>query len=133
MNLSGEAVVSGMGYFKIKREDILVIYDDISLSLGKIRIRENGSDGGHNGLKSIQHALGSQDYKRIRIGIDEPKHYGSLINHVLSDFNDDELNLLVKEVFPITEEALKLIIKNNIKEAMNRYNGYLIGKSEKQS
>lgn len=124
MNLSGKAVVSAMAFFKVKINDLVIIYDDIALPFGKIRIRENGSAGGHNGLKSIENSLSSQEYKRIRIGIGAPDHPGKLISHVLGNFSKDEIVLLNTKVFPLIDDSIKLILNNNIKEAMNKYNGY---------
>lgn len=133
MNLSGIAVISAMAFFKILPKNVVVIYDDVALPIGKIRIRERGSDGGHNGLKNIQQMLGTQEYKRMRIGIGAPEYTGQMISHVLGDFTSDDMTLLNNDIFTICEKALNLIIKNNIKQAMNRYNGYSLQKSESQS
>ena len=123
MNLSGLAITSAMAYFKTLKYNLLIIYDDVALPLGKIRIRERGSDGGHNGLKNIRSQLGTEEYKRIRIGIGAPEYSGQMISHVLGDFDQNDLESLKAEIFPMVEEAVKLTIKDQIKEAMNRYNG----------
>lgn len=123
MNLSGNAVNEAMKYFNIPIENIVVIYDDIALPFGKIRIRERGSDGGHNGLKNIQQHLGTEEYKRIRIGIGNPDLSIDYINHVLGNFTLDNLSFLKKDVFITVEDSIKLIVGNKIKEAMNKYNG----------
>ncbi|OHD05463.1 MAG: aminoacyl-tRNA hydrolase [Spirochaetes bacterium GWB1_27_13] len=126
MNLSGSAVVNALNFFKIPKENLIVIYDDMALPFGKIRVRENGSAGGHNGLKSIQGALGTDEYKRIRVGISAPHHEGDVINHVLGDFGRDDLEVLNAQIFVAVDNALKLIVRDNIKDAMNKYNGTTI-------
>ncbi|MCK4797692.1 MAG: aminoacyl-tRNA hydrolase [Spirochaetes bacterium] len=133
MNLSGNALISAMNFFKIEINDILIILDDIALPFGKIRIRENGSHGGHNGLKNIQLLLGNQIYKRIRIGIGSPEYAGQMINYVLGDFNIENINTLKESVFPNVEDSIKLITNNQIKEAMNKYNAINISENKDQS
>ena len=128
MNLSGNAVINSMKYFNISFENIVVIFDDIALPFGKIRIRERGSDGGHNGLKNIREHLGTEEYKRIRIGIGNPDYSVSYINHVLGNFTLDNLTFFKKNIFISVEESIKLITKNKIKEAMNKYNGLDLSK-----
>ncbi len=122
MNLSGIAVSYVLSYFKINTENCIVIVDDIALPFGKIRIRQNGSSGGHNGLKSIENQIGSQDYPRIRIGVGEPKNE-DLADYVLSDFNKKELEIFDLKIFPAISEAIKLIESSNIEIAMSRFNG----------
>jgi len=141
MNLSGEAIISSTNFFKVDKQNIVIIYDDVDLPFSKIRIRESGSSGGHNGLKSIEHHLGSKDYMRIRIGIgnrednltkDSSTENNStkddsvifdLKHYVLSDFSDEELEILNRDIFSKVDESLNFIINNNIKGAMNRFNG----------
>ncbi len=123
MNLSGEAVVKAMGFFKVERRSLLVVYDDIALPFGTIRVRERGSPGGHNGLKNIQLHLGGEEYQRVRIGVDPPEFGGDLINHVLGDFTSDDLKLLNETVFDRIDEVAALVTAGSIKEAMNKYNG----------
>ena len=120
MNLSGECVREVIDFYKLTNEDILVIYDDISLDVGKLRIREKGSAGGHNGIKSIISHLGTDQFSRIKIGVGQPK--GDLVKHVLGKFPKEEREVLDK-VFDIAVEATETIIKDNTKEAMNKYNG----------
>ena len=87
MNLSGEAVRAVMDYYKISTKDVLIVYDDLSLELGKIRFRANGSDGGHNGIKSIIYQLNSEDFPRIKIGVGAPPHKDfDLADYVLGRF-----------------------------------------------
>lgn len=123
MNLSGNAIIYSLNYFKIDRDKIVVIYDDMDIDFGKIRIRESGSSGGHNGLKSIEQSLGTTQYNRIKIGISAPINSYGVIDYVLGDFSDSDFKILESNVFPTVEMSLQLIVKDNIKEAMNRYNG----------
>jgi PTH1 family peptidyl-tRNA hydrolase len=107
MNLSGEAVNKIMNFYKESKENLIVIYDDIDLPLGKIRVREKGSAGTHNGMKSIIQCLGNEDFNRIRIGIESrgelaPKQQ-DLADFVLGNFT--------KEEYPLISEALKLSIE----------------------
>ena len=90
MNLSGESISEVVDFYKIDNEDVLVIYDDISLEVGTLRIREKGSAGGHNGIKSIIAHLGSDVFPRIKIGVGQPK--GDLVNHVLGNFSKEEID-----------------------------------------
>ena len=88
MNLSGESIREVINFYKIDNNKIIVIYDDISLEIGKLRIREKGSAGGHNGIKSIIANMGTDVFPRIKIGVGQPK--GDLVSHVLGRFNKDE-------------------------------------------
>lgn len=119
MNNSGLAVVQLVSYFKPSLEHLVVIYDDIDLPCGAIRIRENGSAGTHNGMRSIVEQLGSEDFVRIRIGIGKPKR--DLIGYVLSA-PDAEDTALLNKAFADVSEAIKLIISGNIEEAQAKYN-----------
>ena len=128
MNLSGEAVSALMRRYKLSSKDILVIYDDLDLPLGKIRIREKGSSGGHNGLKSIISHLGTQDFPRIRVGIGPAEGSDGTaapevdaVEHVLSDFTDAEKNVM-REVYPSVAAAIECILSEGIAAAMNKYN-----------
>lgn len=99
MNLSGESVVSLMNFYKIPREDILVLSDDIDMDFGKIRLREKGSSGGQNGLKSIAQHLGTEEFARLKIGIGRDDRY-AVADWVLSKFTDEEKKSLQEEIFP---------------------------------
>jgi peptidyl-tRNA hydrolase, PTH1 family len=128
MNLSGEAVSALARRYKISSQDILVIYDDLDLPLGKIRIREKGSSGGHNGLKSIIAHLATQDFPRIRVGIVPPESSDTTstpkvdaIEHVLSDFTDAEKTVM-REVYVKVAAAIECILAEGIAAAMNKYN-----------
>ena len=93
MNLSGESVSTLMQFFKIEIEDLLVIYDDLDMPVGKLRLRKTGSAGGHNGIKNIIAHLNSQDFKRIRVGIDRHK-YMKVVDYVLSRFTKEETDAI---------------------------------------
>lgn len=123
MNNSGKAIVAAMAFFKVKPSNIVVIMDDVALPIGKIRIREKGSDGGHNGLKSVEDHIGTINYKRIRIGIGAPEMPGQMVSHVLGDLELEEQAIVNNKIYPNIEDCLTLIINNKIKEAMNKYNG----------
>ena len=120
MNLSGEAVRAIMDYYKIDLKDILIIYDDISLDLGRIRYRANGSDGGHNGIKSIIKHTGSKDFARLKIGIGPQPNIPSE-NYVLQNFPKEQLDEL-KEVLDRAIESVKFYLDNGIEKTQNKYN-----------
>lgn len=121
MNLSGGSIREVINFYKIANEEIIVIYDDISLEVGRIRIREKGSHGGHNGIKSIIANLASDTFPRIKIGVGAPK--GNLVSHVLGKFSDEEVNVLKKTICAVSD-AVEIIIANDSKEAMNKFNGF---------
>lgn len=122
MNNSGECLREVCDYYKIDIEtELLVIYDDITLDVGGIRIRKHGSAGGHNGIKSIIAHLGTQEFRRIRVGIGEKPPRMDLADWVLGHFpkeSTDDLSDAYKDVL----DAVKLIIEDKIDEAMNMYN-----------
>ncbi len=122
MNNSGESVAEAASFYKIPPENILVCFDDISLDVGKIRIRRKGSDGGHNGLKSIIYHLQSDNFPRIKIGVGaKPYPEMDLADWVLSKFTDSDKDKL-KEVFSNGDAAYKMIIDGNIDSAMGKFN-----------
>ena len=122
MNNSGEAVREASQFYKIGPEHIIVIFDDISLDVGKMRIRRKGSDGGHNGIKSIIYLTGSDQYPRIKIGVGKKPHPDyDLAAWVLGHFSDEDM----KNLSPVLDnsfEAVKEIVKGNIDRAMNLFN-----------
>lgn len=120
MNLSGEAVRAVMDYYKIDVKDILIVYDDISLELGKIRFRANGSDGGHNGIKSVIQHVGTNNVARLKIGIGPQPSIPSEV-FVLQNFSGDELDK-IKEILPIAKEGIVCYFTKGIQEAQNKYN-----------
>ena len=119
MNLSGESVREIVNYFKINLEDIIVIFDDMALAPGRIRLRLNGSSGGHKGMQNIIDNLQSDEIKRIRIGIGEPTY--DTIDYVLSKPTKDEKPLIDEAINEVVE-ALKTILKNNFDIAMSKFN-----------
>ena len=121
MNLSGESIREVINFYKISNEEVIVIYDDISLEVGRLRIREKGSHGGHNGIKSIIANLGTDVFPRVKIGVGAPK--GNLVSHVLGKFSKDEIEVL-RETIKASSDAVSIIMKADIKEAMNKLNGF---------
>ena len=122
MNNSGQAVVEAMNFYKIKPENVIVIFDDVSLDVGKMRIRQKGSDGGQKGMRSIIYLSGSDAFPRIKIGIGaKPNPNWDLADWVLSKFSSDERKQLDK-MFENANSAVELIIGGKIDRAMNMYN-----------
>lgn len=126
MNLSGESVREAMSFYKLTEEDIVIIYDDISLEVGKIRIREKGSAGGHNGIKSIISNINTDVFPRIKIGVGQP--IGDLVSYVLGRFSKEEAEDL-KEVIEVSSKAVEIIMKSGTKDAMNKLNGFKLSKN----
>ena len=128
MNLSGESIRPIMDFYKLDLSDILVIYDDISLEPGVLRLRTKGSAGGHNGMKSIIKHLGGDTFPRIRVGIGGEKHPGQdLADYVLGHFKDDEKELL-SDALDKAEKAAELFAQDEFSEAMNKYS---VGKKKR--
>ncbi len=122
MNNSGQAVVEAMNFYKIPPENVIVILDDISLDVGKMRIRSKGSDGGQKGMRSIIYLSGSDKFPRIKIGIGaKPNPQWDLADWVLSKFTKDEAKLLEK-MFENASDAVELITSEKIDRAMNLFN-----------
>jgi PTH1 family peptidyl-tRNA hydrolase len=122
MNLSGEAIRSVIDYYKVdEKEELIVIYDDISLDVGQLRIRKKGSAGGHNGIKNIIAHLGHDTFMRIKIGVGEkPKGY-DLADYVLGHFTGDELKTM-NESLKAVDGAVNLMLEGEVDKAMNDYN-----------
>ncbi len=121
MNLSGESTRELLDFYKVSPEEIIVIYDDISLEVGQLRIRKKGSAGGHNGIKSIISHLGTDEFPRIKIGVgNKPKDW-DLADYVLSRFTTDE-QPAIREALKDSSDACKMIINSGIEAAMNQYN-----------
>ena len=122
MNLSGEAVIEFVNFFKIPEENLLVIYDDFDTEPGKIRIRKFGTAGSHNGMISIIENLKTEKFPRIRIGIGKPKDKNiDMISHVIGFVSDEDKKVL-KEGVKRGAEAVSEMMKNGIDSAMNKYN-----------
>lgn len=122
MNLSGECVRPLMDYFDIDVEDIIVIYDDLDLETGKLRLRGKGSAGGHNGIKSLIQHLGTQEFNRIRVGVNRPPAGMKVADYVLSKFSKDD-QPIVKEAIDKSCDAVETALKKPFLEVMNQYNG----------
>lgn len=122
MNNSGEAVGEAAKFYKIPLEKIIVVFDDISLPIGKLRVRRKGSAGGHNGIKSIISHLGSENFPRVKIGVGAKPHPNyDLGDWVLTSFKKEDFPAL-KEAMVNAGEAIKLIVNGNTDKAMNLYN-----------
>ena len=122
MNLSGESIRSLVDYYKIDGEhELLVIYDDINLGVGQLRIREKGSAGGHNGIKNIIAHLGTQVFPRIRVGVGEKPSRYDLADYVLGHFSRAEKELM-DEGYDHAVKAVGMILSGRIKDAMSEYN-----------
>ncbi len=121
MNLSGNCVKEFADFYKVGKDEILVVYDDMDVEPGKIKIRKKGSAGGHNGMKSIIQNLGTDEFPRIRIGIGRPKYSGDEINYVIGDIPEEEIPKL-EEGIEKAKDAIIEILKNGIESAMNKFN-----------
>ncbi|WP_178625541.1 aminoacyl-tRNA hydrolase [Frisingicoccus sp.] len=121
MNLSGESIREIADFYKIEPENIIIIYDDISLDVGRLRIRKKGSAGGHNGIKNIIAHLGTQEFPRIKVGIGNKPEGWDLADYVLSKYSKAEQEAL-KEASDDVIGAVRLMIMDDIDAAMNRYN-----------
>lgn len=121
MNSSGESVIKFKNFYKIPDENVIVIYDDIDLDVGEIRIRKKGSAGTHNGMKSVIEQLHTENFPRVRVGIGKPEGRISLVDYVIGKIPNTEIDNLNKGIEKATE-ALKELIKNGIDVAMNKYN-----------
>ncbi|AJD89387.1 peptidyl-tRNA hydrolase [Jeotgalibacillus malaysiensis] len=122
MNLSGESIRPLMDYFQIDPEDIVVIYDDLDLPMGKMRLRQKGSAGGHNGIKSTIAHLGTQEFNRIRIGIDRPPRGMKVPDYVLSRFSKEEWAEM-EPVIKKSADACERFLEKPFLEVMNEFNG----------
>ena len=122
MNNSGQAVVEAMNFYKLNPSKVLLIFDDVSLNVGKIRIRRKGSDGGQNGVKNIIYLSGSDEFKRIKIGIGpKPNENYDLKDFVLSKFSSKEIKVL-KDTMDKVFDSVSLIVNDSLDKAMNLYN-----------
>ena len=122
MNLSGEAVREAAQFYKIPADHVLVIYDDVSLPVGKLRVRPTGSAGGHNGIKNIIAHLGTQEFPRVKIGVGAPDGADKdMADHVLATPSQADRKILV-ESFEKAIQAAEVIIKNGCQKAMSQFN-----------
>lgn len=121
MNLSGQAVRAVVDFYNIDNNNILVIYDDLDLPVGKIRLRKKGGAGGHNGMKSIITHLGTEEFKRIRVGIDRPQSGMAVTDYVLAPFSKDQL-IELDHVIPHCVSACEQWLTRPFSEVMNNFN-----------
>lgn len=121
MNLSGKSIVQVVNFYKIPLENIIVIYDDIDIEPGLIRIRKKGSSGSHNGMKSVIAELGTEEFARVRVGIGKQKYEGDMINYVIGAVPEEEQKELEKGVEKAKEAVIE-ILKSGIDIAMNKFN-----------
>jgi peptidyl-tRNA hydrolase, PTH1 family len=120
MNLSGQSVRALLDWYKLEPAGVLVLYDDLDLPLGKMRIRLSGSAGGHNGMKSIISHLGTNEFPRLRMGIG--KSNDETISHVLGKFVPEEVPI-VQDILSLAADAVELATRDGVEKAMNKYNG----------
>ena len=121
MNLSGQSIRAVMDWYKLPPESVLVIYDEMDVPLGKIRLRLSGSAGGHNGMKSTIAHLGTDKFPRLRIGIGKANGDKDTVSHVLGKFAPQEANLL-SSVLQLVTDAVEVSLKDGLEKAMNIYN-----------
>lgn len=121
MNLSGEAVRDFKNFYKVNPENIIIIYDDLDIEPGMMKIRKKGGPGTHNGMKSVVHELQTEDFPRIRIGIGNPEYKNDLLNYILTKIPEEDYKVLENSI-KNAANAIEEIIKNSIDSAMNRFN-----------
>ena len=123
MNLSGESIRAASDFYKVDPEHIIIIYDDISLDVGQLRIRKKGSAGGHNGIKNIIAHLGTQEFPRIKVGVgDKPKKM-DLADYVMSRFSKED-RAAMEDAFKAAAKAVEVMITEGMDIAMNQFNGH---------
>lgn len=121
MNLSGKSIIQAVNFYKINIKNLIVIYDDIDVEKGNIKIRKQGSAGSHNGMKSVIEELGTENFTRIRVGIGRPEFKDDMINYVLGSIPEDEVKALEEGEEKAKDAAIE-IIKNGVDSAMNKFN-----------
>lgn len=122
MNRSGQSVRSLLDWFKLDPSQVLVVYDDMAIPFGRLRLRPNGSAGGHNGIKSVIEHLGGKNWPRLRVGVGSPNEsQGDVIGHVLGGFSPAEQKQL-RTVLDTAADSIQLLLKDGLEPAMNRYN-----------
>ena len=123
MNASGLAVRAFLAYYNLTVEDLIVIYDDLDMEVGKIRLRAKGSAGGHNGIKSIIKHIGTQEFKRIKIGIGRPENNITIIHHVLGKFSKGDYAIILNTLDKVDSAVNYYLQSNNFEQTMQQYNG----------
>ena len=121
MNLSGKSIIQVINFYKIPLENICVIYDDMDIEKGQIKIRKKGSAGSHNGMKSVISEIGSTEFARIRVGIGKPEFEGDAINYVIGAIPESEVKILDEAVGKAAEAMIE-ILKIGVDNAMNKFN-----------
>lgn len=121
MNDSGRAVKPLMDYYKLELKDLVIVNDDLDMPVGKVRLKAHGKSGGHNGLKSIIHYLGTDDFNRVKLGIDHPAH-GTVVSHVLGKFSQEEKPHFEAAVAKAEQALVDWIKGENFDNLMNDYN-----------
>ena len=129
MNLSGESVRAAADFYKIQPDHIIVVYDDVSLDVGQLRIRTKGSAGGHNGIKNIIAHLGTQEFPRVKVGVGAKPPKMDLADYVLSRFSKEDQEKM-KDAFQEAAEAVEALITEGADRAMNRFNGHKTGEEK---
>ena len=122
MNRSGESIRAAAAFYKVEPQHVIVLYDDINFDCGRLRVREKGSAGGHNGIKSIIACLGTEDFPRVRIGVGGLSDREDMISHVLGKFAPKDREVM-ERAYEAAAEAAVCVLEHGAAEAMNRYNG----------
>lgn len=129
MNDSGRAIADALNFYKEDSDAVIIVFDDTSLDIGRLRIRERGSAGGHNGIKSIISHLGTQEFDRVKVGVGEKPPGWNLADYVLSRFDDSEMTIVRKSV-KMSADAVAHMVDQGAQKAMNLYNGKTIENQE---
>lgn len=122
MNLSGDSVRLAMDYYDIEPDELIVIYDDISLKEGRVRIRAKGSAGGHNGIKDIISKIGTDSFPRVKVGVGAPK--GDLVSHVLGKFSKEQ-RVCVDKILSLSPQIIETFVREGCTETMNKFNSVI--------
>lgn len=128
MNRSGQAIRAAIDWYKLPPESVLIVYDDMDLPVGRLRLRLSGSAGGHNGMKSAIAHLGTQNFPRLRIGIGKSDTDKDTVSHVLGKFSPDETQLM-SEVLQLAVDAVEFSLKQGVQKAMSLYNSRTVEKT----
>jgi PTH1 family peptidyl-tRNA hydrolase len=124
MNRSGESVGKFVRFYKLQPQEVLVVYDDLDLPLGKLRLRLRGSSGGHKGVLSVEHALGTKEFPRLRVGIGRPERKEEVVDYVLSPFKEEEIDIIEKAICKAVDCLEAILVSGEINnKIMNRCNG----------
>ena len=122
MNRSGESVAEAVRYLPLEGSDVILVWDELDLPQGKIRVREGGGDGGHLGARSVIQQLGTRDFPRVRVGVGRPQGRRDPVGHLLGKTKREERERLVLTI-ALAVDALDVMLENDVAEAMNRFNG----------